>query len=1049
MPIAVPRPLQTGLISLHAAWMLSAGSIAPALSQSPVAPTTTPAASASPTVSPAVSPTGSPSAASPPASPAATEPAPTTLPEQLAQIWQKHQLPLLLLGVALVGYGGVLWLKPLWLLNLPTQDLAIPGTSWKIPLGLLKIFKYRDRVLDTWVNQHWQFAESEFLQLPNVAARQIHIALPVEQDGSLINELTAEQLAKRFAKKSSLVLIVGEGGAGKTSLACQIAQWGLKQQLCPNHRLLPILIDTELSESLTLMEAIRRQLEVLTDQAEPIDPELLQQLLQRRRVLVIVDHLSEMGEVTRKQVMPESPNFPVKALIVTSRVEEPLGNLTKTILKPLQIEGNRLSQFMDAYLDCRQKRHLFEDEEYFEACRRLSRMVGQRSITVLLARLYIDQMIEQQAGAGGKLPESVPELMLFYLNQLNAKIEPPNRRDELQVQRDAQMVAWQCLQQTYRPTDVSKEQVLAALATLKPIAEKPEADAADRLKYLEDRLQLVKTLPSGIKVRIVLDPLTEYLAAYQFVDRYREHQPVRQTVGSADPAIDPALDQPNSAATPSSDLPPYFAQLLESIQQTLAQSNDRPELVQGFLLAVRDCCLLRQRELQIPDLVIDELARQAGLDPAELQQAQEKRRLRLVISDLAAPELDYRLRAIADLAKLGATARIAIPNLLAMVENRNQEIVVRAAAINTLAAFGSADSSDTMPDRLLALLQDATEDPTLRRRSAEALGQLGVHRHELIRLLEDSEQPLPVRQGAARAIEQIGTASGTALPMLVVELKQGQWLAQPCSIPVWQQPLSDSLSLDLVEIPAGEFWMGSAADEVGRDQYSHLPEAAGLDVESRHRVRLPQFWMSRFPITQAQWRAVAALPSVERSLDPDPANFKGDQRPVETVSWYGAMEFCARLSQLTGKTYRLPSEAEWEYACRAGTSTPFHFGDSLDATIANYNGKYTYGSGKAGEFRNATTEVGSFGVVNRFGLADMHGNVWEWCLDHWHPSYEGAPIDGSAWMTDGDSRYRLLRGGSWYDIPGGCRSAFRRRTAPGGLATLNGFRVVCASPWTS
>jgi formylglycine-generating enzyme required for sulfatase activity len=165
------------------------------------------------------------------------------------------------------------------------------------------------------------------------------------------------------------------------------------------------------------------------------------------------------------------------------------------------------------------------------------------------------------------------------------------------------------------------------------------------------------------------------------------------------------------------------------------------------------------------------------------------------------------------------------------------------------------------------------------------------------------------------------------------------------------------------------------------------------------------------------------------------------------VSWHEAVEFCDRLSHYTGKTYRLPSEAEWEYACRAGTPTPFHHGDTLSTDWANYNGNYTYGAGETGEYRNKTIDAGSFGVVNAFGLADLHGTVWEWCLDHWHPSYAGAPSDGSACETDGDNRYRVLRGGSWYVNPGNCRSAFRNRHLPVLRDNYVGFRVACVSPW--
>jgi len=150
--------------------------------------------------------------------------------------------------------------------------------------------------------------------------------------------------------------------------------------------------------------------------------------------------------------------------------------------------------------------------------------------------------------------------------------------------------------------------------------------------------------------------------------------------------------------------------------------------------------------------------------------------------------------------------------------------------------------------------------------------------------------------------------------------------------------------------------------------------------------------MGKYLITQAQWRVVTALPKVERGLKSDPSRFKGGHLTVECINWYEAVEFCARLARKTGRDYRLPSEAEWEYACRAGTTTPFHFGETITTDLANYRGtdneqyKWSgfYGRGSKGIYRNKTTDVGSFGVANAFGLYDMHGNVWEWCQDIWH-----------------------------------------------------------------
>jgi formylglycine-generating enzyme required for sulfatase activity len=247
----------------------------------------------------------------------------------------------------------------------------------------------------------------------------------------------------------------------------------------------------------------------------------------------------------------------------------------------------------------------------------------------------------------------------------------------------------------------------------------------------------------------------------------------------------------------------------------------------------------------------------------------------------------------------------------------------------------------------------------------------------------------------------------------------------------YQEQLAENIAITMIQLPAGEFRMGSPEQEAERQSYEG----------PQHQVKLGSFFMGQTPVTQAQWQVVAGWQKQQRELKDQPSRFQGANRPVEQVSWQEAVEFCRRLSVRTGREYSLPSEAQWEYACRAGTTTPFSFGEMLTPELANYDGTNTYASGPKGVYLQQTTEVGSF-PANGWGLHDMHGNVWEWCLDPWQGSYVGAPADGSAWMA-GRGASKLLRGGSWRYRPAYCRSAFRSFYLPVNRVNLIGFRVCC------
>jgi formylglycine-generating enzyme required for sulfatase activity/tRNA A-37 threonylcarbamoyl transferase component Bud32 len=264
---------------------------------------------------------------------------------------------------------------------------------------------------------------------------------------------------------------------------------------------------------------------------------------------------------------------------------------------------------------------------------------------------------------------------------------------------------------------------------------------------------------------------------------------------------------------------------------------------------------------------------------------------------------------------------------------------------------------------------------------------------------------------------------------------------EPVTTKVFIENIGQGVTIETIEISGGTFIMGSPNTEVGRYHYEG----------PQHKVTIAPFYLGKYQVTQEQWEAI---------MGNNPSHFQGAKRPVEQVSWDDAVEFCQKLSEQTGKRYRLPSEAEWEYACRAGTDTPFYFGETITSDLVNYNGNYSYGAAPKGIWRKETTDVGSF-PPNAFGLYDMHGNVWEWCTDPWHDNYRGAPSDGKVWdETHNDHRYedynllvnikndlrsRMLRGGSWLCNPDGCRAAFRDLSLAPDVRYVNlGFRVA----WT-
>lgn len=227
--------------------------------------------------------------------------------------------------------------------------------------------------------------------------------------------------------------------------------------------------------------------------------------------------------------------------------------------------------------------------------------------------------------------------------------------------------------------------------------------------------------------------------------------------------------------------------------------------------------------------------------------------------------------------------------------------------------------------------------------------------------------------------------------------------------------------IEFILIPPGAFMMGS--------------DNGGDSEKPVHQVTINySFFMGKYQVTQAQWQSV---------MGSNPSDFKDCANcPVEQVSWDDAQSFINELNESDdGFLYRLPTEAEWEYACRAGITTHFAFGDSLSSDQANFDGNYPYGGAAKGVDQQKTTAVGSF-APNALGVYDMHGNVYEWCEDWYHATYAGAPTDGSAWLSGGEQKYRVLRGGSWVSHASALRSACRFNVTPDFCNSYFGFRVV-------
>ena len=283
--------------------------------------------------------------------------------------------------------------------------------------------------------------------------------------------------------------------------------------------------------------------------------------------------------------------------------------------------------------------------------------------------------------------------------------------------------------------------------------------------------------------------------------------------------------------------------------------------------------------------------------------------------------------------------------------------------------------------------------------------------------------PAAVPPAAAQAVETVANAEGVLRDDFLDGTGQGP---------------------ELVLIPSGRFQMGAHETE-HKAAMQAGSQKTWLEREApQHWVGIERpFALARHPVSVGEWRAFVLATQWAGGSETDwdnPGFVQNDQHPVVGVSWNDAQLYLAWLRERTGRHYRLPSEAEWEYACRAGTRTAFNVGDTISTEQANYDGLYVYNGGPRGVYRGGTSPLGTF-APNPWGLYDMHGNVWEWVQDVVHDNYEGAPVDGSAWEADGDTSRRILRGGSWLYHPRYLRSALRNGFSTVLSNDIVGFRV--------
>lgn len=495
----------------------------------------------------------------------------------------RHNTAALIIGISAVY---LLWVAILYLLVLRLFPLALISLNDRLkglqPLKLsflgstalrvrdvLLLTSYRHpRVLEAWIEAHAEAAQVNFVSHCQ-HMRHMYYPLPVAVDGKVVQELTPENLAAICAREKFFLRIVGEGGLGKTTLACQIALWAVNhdsaRRLLKSHRMIPVMLERStavgsLKNMTQFIQAIRGKLQDVIGEARAISEWLCTCLLEDGRILVIVDGLSEMDDIDGRP-LPLQHDYRVAALMATSRSDGLWSEATHVDLRPLKIDSDHLSPFLNTCLGDSSR---LPDTELFEACRRLSALVGKRSITPLLARMFAEQLVATRP-LGTQLPNSIPELILGYLSALNRtrKAQDP---DHFSIHQAAELAAWECCRRTYRASYATKAQISKAFAN--------HQVKIELLQYLEERLQLLQPiLPAALYIKFSLDPLAEYLAALWLLHLHKSDQD-------------------------------WFT-FLKGMDTSLAKTESAGE----FLAALWDCCIHADiNEVRISGSILEEIS---------------------------------------------------------------------------------------------------------------------------------------------------------------------------------------------------------------------------------------------------------------------------------------------------------------------------------------------------------------------------------------------------------------------------------------------------------